>query len=289
MSILLATLVLNEMEHLPKLYEQHKDWPGLDVWVFVESADKIYAQANPTMVSPEGLSVDGTTEYLSELTSSDSNLIHIKHGRSEHSNAAQGKCSSRQRYLDVAESVKPDFIFVLDADEYYTRLAQWEISDVMHWERKDASCFAQQHIWRPPSIADQPLFQYEVVGGFWGIPHCRGWRWQPGLRYSKNHNTPETKPGKLLTSGLERYDQDSNCPKCQHLGYASSLKTREAKHHYYIARGEGADRKRAWYTVSRAAFETWEPGQALPRRAKVIKYTGNIPEVFIDGRDCPTS
>lgn len=283
MSILIGTLVLNEIEHLPQLYAQHKDWPGLDVWVFVESADKLYTQANPSMVSPEGLSVDGTTEYLLELSASDPNLIYIKHGHSEHSDEAQGKCSSRQRYLDAAEYVRPDYVFVLDADEYYTRLAQWEISDLLHWEGRAASCFTQRHIWRPSSIADQPLFQYEVTGGFWDIPHCRGWQWQPGLRYKRDHNTPETKLGELLTTDLERYDQDSECPKCQHLGYASSLKARRAKHHYYVARGEGRTDDRQYYVESRKAFEEWKPGDQLPHDAKVLPYLGPIPEVFQDG------
>src|SRR4051794_7463634 len=38
MSVLLATLCINEMEWLPRLYEQHKDWPGMAGWVFVEAA-----------------------------------------------------------------------------------------------------------------------------------------------------------------------------------------------------------------------------------------------------------
>ena len=67
MSIVLSTLCLNEMEWLDKLYAQHKDWVGLEKWIFVESADRVYAETNPDMVSSSGLSVDGTTEFLREL------------------------------------------------------------------------------------------------------------------------------------------------------------------------------------------------------------------------------
>ena len=52
MRIVLATLLLNEMEWLPKLYEQHKDWPGLCGWVFVEAADRVYANVNPEVDHP---------------------------------------------------------------------------------------------------------------------------------------------------------------------------------------------------------------------------------------------
>ena len=38
--IALATLALNEMEWLPLLWEQHRAWPGMVRWVFVEAADR---------------------------------------------------------------------------------------------------------------------------------------------------------------------------------------------------------------------------------------------------------
>ena len=35
MRIMLATMCLNEMQWLPFLFKQHKDWPGLVSWTFV--------------------------------------------------------------------------------------------------------------------------------------------------------------------------------------------------------------------------------------------------------------
>ena len=80
MKLTLCTLVLNEMEWLSKLYEQHKNWPAVEKWIFVESADRVYAETNPDMVSTKGLSTDGTTEFLDELARSDSRVTHIKYG-----------------------------------------------------------------------------------------------------------------------------------------------------------------------------------------------------------------
>lgn len=281
MSLCLCTLILNEAEHLPKLYEQHRDWPGMLRWVFVESADRAYADANPDLVTPEGLSVDGTTELLEQITRDDSRVIHIKHGFSDHPDPAQGKCAARSRYLTAADEVEPDFLYVVDADEFYCRDAQERIEPLM--QKKgiyNAWCFRQRHIWQPPSIRNEPLFALEVVGGFWAIPHCRGWRWQSGLRYASNHNTPETADGVRLDRQLCHYEAVLGASECVHLGFASSKQMRTAKNRYYIQRGEGKTDHRAWYVMSRACFETWRPGKKLPRGAQVVSYTGPIPEAF---------
>jgi len=52
MSVLIGTICLNEMQWLPMLYEQHRYWPDLEKWVFVEGADRVYQQTNPELVSP---------------------------------------------------------------------------------------------------------------------------------------------------------------------------------------------------------------------------------------------
>ncbi len=90
MSIQLNTLCLNEMEWLPRLYEQHRDWHGMGHWVFVEAADRAYAEANPDMVSKDGLSIDGTSEWLADLAKRDDRVIYIPHGFTGHENPAQG-------------------------------------------------------------------------------------------------------------------------------------------------------------------------------------------------------
>jgi glycosyltransferase involved in cell wall biosynthesis len=283
MSVVLGTLVLNEMQWLPKLYEQHKDWPGLRKWVFVESADRVYAETNSSLVAPGGLSVDGTTEFLQELAKRDDRVVHIKHGFCSAADPAQGKCEARSQYLIEADKVTPEYVIVLDADEFYMRAYQANLPHVMNrFASKTAFVFRHREIWHPVSVAAEPLFQYEVTGGFWAIPYCRCWRWFPGLRYAKNHNTPETAGGELLDASLKRMELDPHGPFFIHMGFAAYPLYRKAKNNYYVARGEGVTDRRQWYTESRALWETWRPGDTLPRGAQVIPYTGPIPEAFLE-------
>lgn len=288
MRIVLGTLCLNEMEWLPTLYEQHKDWPGLVKWVFVEAADRVYAESNPQLVSHDGLSTDGTTEFLWKLSLRDPQVVHVRHGftGSVTESPAQGKCEARSRYLAEAESVEPDLIGVLDADEFYCRDDQSQVGELVGGLAPySAFCFRHREIWRPPVLVRRPLFEAEVVGGFWAIPYCRWWRWSPGLRYGRNHNTPQRPDGSLLDDAMIRLDRqpevgEHRFPQMIHLGFAASLATRQAKHAYYRARGEGRTDKRGWYVASRAAWESWRPGRSLPRRAHVVPYQGPIPEAF---------
>lgn len=283
-SIVLCTLVLNEIEWLAHLYDQHHNWPGMLRWIFIESADRVYAETNPGMVSANGLSTDGTTEFLLRLADQDKRVTHVPFGFSTHGNPAQGKCSSRSAYLRLADKVGPAFLFVLDADEFYSRADQHRILDIMAWSSKKYTgfCFRHRHPWRPPSLKHECRFAHEVTGGFWDIPLCRGWRWQHGLVYQTNHNTPETQKGQLLDRSLLRLDRAVETPECIHMAFASNVRARQAKHRYYAARGEGRVDFRGWYVESRAAFETWAPGDSLPRGAKIIPYTGPVPECFAD-------
>lgn len=278
MKLCLCTLALNEMQWLPSLWEQHRAWPGVDLtWIFVESADRVFAETNPDLVTYDGLSTDGTTDYLGELARVNPRVLHIPHGLACHPDPAQGKCAARQRYLDAAEKVQPDFLLVLDADEFHTRADQEGIVKTFQVHpRVTGFSFHQRHVWRPPVVADLPLFSYEVRGGFWSIPHVRGWRWQRGLRYVSNHNTPETAGGRRLDLQLRRFAS----PQCIHLGFAASAESRRSKHAYYEARGEKVDARRAWYCESRASWEKWRPGDTLPRGAEVVPWTGDVPEVF---------
>lgn len=280
-SVALCTLCLNEMQWLPKLYQQHKDWPGLSRWVFVESADSVYAQTNPALASSQGLSVDGTTEFLNELSKSDDRIVHIPYGFCAHPDPAQGKCIARSQYLTSADEVQPKYLIVLDADEFYTYQHQRLIITYADtYTGYNALVLKHRDIWKPPTVPDLQLFSREAVGGFWDIPYCRVWRWFPGMSYYTNHNTPELPSGKLLDIRLKRLDSRSSAPMMIHMGFASEHKYRTAKNNYYIARGEGRVDHRGWYTESRAAWETWTPETVLPRGAKVIPYTGPIPEVF---------
>jgi len=279
----LCTLVINEMEWLPKLREQHKDWPGMVKHVFVEAADALYASTNPGMVTADGLSTDGTTEFLERLAREDDRVIHVRHGFCGNLDPAQGKCAARQRYLDEAEKVKPGMLVVLDADEFWTKRAQLGAGELLAGgARWQGYYLRHREVWRPPVYLDSiaPLFWQEVKGGFWDIPYCRVWRWQPGLRYDGNHNTPKSRTGVPLDKIAKRCERDACAPEFCHLGYASALKNRQAKNAYYVARGEGVNDHRGWYVQSRAAWEKWQPGDKLPRGAEVVPWTAEIPEVF---------
>lgn len=284
MSVLLATLCLNEMEWLPHLYAQHRDWPELDSWVFVEAADRAYAAVNPHMVSAAGLSTDGTTEYLQTLASRDHRVQYIPHGFSANEDSAKGKIEARQRYMEIASQVRPDFVIVLDADEFYTRRDQ---AALLKWMRRysehDGFIFPKREIWRPPSIANLKLFGYEVVDGFWGIACCHWWRWSEGVHYGDCHNTPSYANGRPLNDrmiDLRDHFRPVHLPQLIHLGYAANKRCRLAKNAYYAHRGEAVDPKRSWYVRSRSAWSTWRPGSKLPDDARVIDYTGPVPEIF---------
>lgn len=283
--LVLATLALNEMEWLPKLVEQHIAWRGVEVmqWCFVEAADAVYKSVAPEMVSPQGLSVDGTTEFLEQLAKDDPRVAHVRHGHcGSLSDRANGKAAARQRYLDLAERFRPDYLICLDADEMYTHDDQFRVVEHMLARPGDqAFSFAIRHPWRPPSLAGEPLFRLDVRGGFWSMPHCHWWRWSSGLRYGASHNGPET-PGGLQLNRLSPRNPPpgSGGPEMIHMAFSSSMKSRAAKHAYYRARGEDRERRRKWYCESRSAWESWREGDPLPHGAEVVPYDGPVPECF---------
>ncbi|HYE70429.1 MAG TPA: glycosyltransferase [Aquabacterium sp.] len=289
MSVLLATLALNEMEWLPKLVEQHRSWPGLAAWVFVEAADAAYARANPDLVSNAGLSVDGTTEFLEQLAAENPLVKHIKYGTSHGFDGApeKGKCGARQAYLDVAEQVQPKYVVSIDADEFYTHADQRRLVEVMdaHPDH-DAFIFNRREIWRPPLCASMALMSYEVIGGFWGIPCCHWWRWRAGMNHRACHNTPSDAEGTPLNERLldtrEQQAAGIDMPEMIHFGFAATARFRLAKNAYYAQRGEVRDPKRRWYVESRGAWARWHAGKKLPRNAEVVPYAGPVPECFAD-------
>lgn len=276
--IALATLCLNEDEWLLSNYLQHKDWPGLCAWIFVEGADYVYKCANPSMVSPAGLSVDNTTRLLADIANRDDRVRNIPFGvaGNQFTAVAQNKCILRNAYLSALERLAasegaPDYLIVIDADEFWPHSSQAMVASVADtFPNHTAFDFRRREIWRPPS-SRSGLFDMEVRGGYWDIPHTRVWRWQPGLSYSE-HNTP----GQLH----RRLVQLHNCSiEYCHLGFAS-MRGRAAKHRYYESRGEGRTDHRGWYVECRRAWETWERGDPLPHGARVIKYDGPVPEIF---------
>lgn len=277
--IMLATLCLNEMEWLPLLYEQHKSWPGLVSWVFVEGADAAYASANPHMVS-DGFSVDGTSEYLEGLLRTNSKAWYIPHGLFSHASPDLGKAVARSRYLEHADEVRPDYIVILDADEMYTHAHQLLLNNVVRRDPNSQGwAFHQREIWRPPSIADHSLLSWEVIEGLWRMTHCHCWRWNRGMRYINSHIYPSLPNGHTLNCEMARLEYVPGMPQYVHLGWASQARTRLAKTRYYTARGEGQGDGRAKWMECRRAWEGWSPSDSLlPHGARVVPYTGPIPE-----------
>lgn len=291
----IATLVLNEMQWLPRLYQQHKDFPGLVKWVFVESADAEYAKSNPELVTERGLSIDGTSSFLQELERNDERIRYIPFGTSSHKDKAQGKCPARNAYLDALDDCELDYLLLLDGDEFWLRKHQNILTEYVSFfkDRFDSFTFPHREVWHPPYLKEQklkyPLFTYEIQGGFWSILICRVWRYQYGMRYTTNHNTPAHPNGRLLAN-LQDYRQLERSrltilregqPEMIHLGFASEPWMRKAKNKYYEDRGEKVDPRRHRYTISRAMWLEWEPQIELPN-ARVVPYAGEIPEAFLE-------
>lgn len=280
MRIALATLCLNEMEWLPKLIAQHRDWPGLAGWVFVEAADRVYAAANPGDVTTDGLSTDGTTGFLSDVARLVPKVSHLRFGFTGGSDPSQGKIEARNAYCRALDEIDPDWLIVLDADEFYALQHQANITRMLSDLAEIPVLLNQRHVWRPPSISARPLFKLEAVRGYWGVPHLRIWPWRRGSRYVDNHNYLMGPRGEDLRSKMMRL-MSAPIAECVHLGFASSARTRRSKHRYYVARGEGAGDGRQKYVECREAWETWTPGAKLPHRANVIPYEGPVPEAFL--------
>jgi hypothetical protein len=242
--------------------------------VFVEAADEVYSKVSPELVTKHGLSVDGTSDFLGALAAEDERVTYIPHGISRHpTDPSLGKVMARQRYMDELERVKPDLLVILDADEFYCRDDQQLVVDQLSRMSEQFACFEFTHIWHPASLSNEPLFSQEIVGGFWKMRHMKGMKWTPGLRYTDCHQNPHRPDG--LTE-MARFDE----PHCLHMAFASEVKKRATKHRYYEMRGEMWDRQRQWYVASRRVFETWKPGDPLPRGVMVKDYKGKIPEVF---------
>lgn len=288
----LCSLLINEEEWIEKNYNQHKDWPGLAKWVFVHGADKVYGETNPERVTKDGLSIDKTGEILDSIAQRDPRVMVIHHGWMSHTDRAKCKVEGRNRYIEVAEEVKPSYLIIVDLDEFYTKQDQAKLTVLMDRFRSYQSfTFPRREIWRPPSCIAQPLFSQEVVGGFWAIPCCHWWRWSPGMHYDDCHNTPKNAQGRYLNDkmlplhmGGARIQEE--VPQLIHMGFAARREDRLAKNAYYSARGERRDRLRRWYVDSRSCWEEWEPGDILPRDAQVIPYLGPVPECFREDTEC---
>ena len=282
--VVLAAIVLNEEEFLSQWIDQHMGWPGLEAMVVVEGSTLIYGERNPDAVSVEGLSMDGTSRLLRLAEAKyPGKFIYVPFGWADGPQAQQ-KRTLRDAYCEVADTIDPDLLIVLDGDEFYTYRDQERIltlvretPDYLSWR------LAQRHVWRPPSIYDEELFQHEVVGGYWDVPHCRVWNWMKGSRYLDNHNLLSHVDRPFDAADMFEAQRWDGTPECLHLGFARAPEHRMRTNAYYVARGEGQEKglvKRGKYVDCRSAWETWETGKELPHGSRVIPYQGPIPEVY---------
>ncbi len=191
----------------------------------------------------------------------------------------------------MANEKHPEFVWICDADEFYTKFAQKHIHKKM-WHLQSqfpnkytGFIFGLRSMWRPPSMADQPLCKYEAVGCLWSVIICRGWLWMPGMQYLHDHNSPCDADGVSLNRSMARLDNSNPRLDCLHMGYTSAIKTREAKRAYYEHRGEGKVDHRQKYVDCRRAYENYKFGDELPHGARVVEYVGDVPECFLDGSE----
>lgn len=283
MKLALCTLCFNEAPNIAACHRNHRHWPGRFKHVFVEGFDPLYQLANPQMVSQFGTSIDGMVEILADIEACDHHSQYIPIGRMQHPTSfEQHKCVGREAYLRALDwphvDSSPDWIAVIDADEFYSPHSQEEITRQLEDLPDHVTCAVvpQIHLWRPPSIANQPI-QYQVTGGYWSVPHTRFWRWCDGLTYMPtgiphSHNWP-------AKEGEQRYRIENGAVlknvHCVHTGFAGDRKRYEADLRYYLERNES--HTRAMYMACRAAWLTWKPGDELPAGAKVLPYEGWIP------------
>lgn len=278
--IVLASIVLNEAEFIPRSLEQHLDWPGLVQWVFVEGATRIYGARNPDAVTPGGLSTDATGDLLLQASRVSELITYVPFGWADGPEGQQ-KRTLRNAYCEIADRFDADLLIVVDGDEFYSKADQAKIAQhVLRNPDFDAWIYPQRHLWRPPSIAEQDPMAFEVTGGYWAIPHTRVWRLVKGARYEENHNHL-TYPGKQAKQNRVWRPKNGD-PECIHLGFARDGEHRARTNAYYVARGEGSEDgfNRQWYVDCRSAWETWTPEDGLPHGAEVVPYEGPVPEVL---------
>jgi len=277
--VVITMIVLNEMEFLEKNIKQHLSWPGLQQIIIVEGSTKTYGATNPHVVSPQGLSTDGTTEYLIQLAEENPLITYIPYGWTS-GPLAQGKKELRNAYCQEIKKYNPYIFVAIDADEFYCYGDQIKINEVVRINPKYESWLFPLHdVWKPPQMADTELFKWKVIGGYWRVPHTKVWKWSPGTRYLLDHIHP-SRPGGVPK---KTYRIKGISPACIHLGFARDPGHRKRTNAYYVARGEGKEKtgkNRQTYVDCRGSWETWTSGQKLPHGGQVIPYTYQKPEIL---------
>ena len=156
MEIVACWKVINEVQWLKCSMDSVYDFA--DRLVIVEGCDKFMRQAIGERVTPEGLSIDGTTQVVENYPDRDKKITHLKVGfvegdESDLWNAYLGECSVG------------DWCWSIDGDEVYPRVQAQKMVDLMKCGQYLTIRINLHNLWHE--------FDQRIVGGGWNTVHER--------------------------------------------------------------------------------------------------------------------
>lgn len=214
------TIVLNGLDHLRRIFDEMEK--AFERWVIVEGvalntgSTSWCREVQASCCTSDGLSVDGTTEFLGKRAPGDTHVMHVPypfHNKDEMVNAAVNVIEEHE-YGD-----RPYHLWQIDVDE------QWIADQMESAERGleesggDCGMF----------LTDHYVGKNLVARGAWGegnkLPYRRLWKWH-GQRFA-THEPPVLEGGNgtevLLPQRFEHYsywDRKDVEFKEQFYGYA---------------------------------------------------------------------
>jgi glycosyltransferase involved in cell wall biosynthesis len=256
-----GVIAVNEEEYLSYCLKGIYGWDHCHEIIVVEGAVEKYPSKN---VTSEGHSTDKTIEIIQNFRDPEGKIKLVTQNKKW-----QDKMYQRNQY---ATRISGDWLFVVDADEFYTEEDLEQLAKEMSIPNVDLLSFS-----RPEGIIH---FWYgldrQVRGGYWDVPHQRIYRYVPGLKYTDNHNHPYM--GNIRTDHITGAKRKTSRITCYHTGFCKKRKNMRDKQDFYYNRGE--KQSRSMYSDCREAWFDWVPGKELPHKAQVLPYKGPIPEVL---------
>lgn len=272
----ICIIALNEAEYIQYTLQQIYDWDCCHEIIIIEGSVDLYPKTN---LSKDGLSGDGTTELIKNFPDPENKIRYV-------SGVFKDKVEQRNEY---AKRVTGTHVLVLDADEFYSQTSLEKLKqDVLNNPNAELFMFdfsqdlakrTYYHLWYN--------FQQHVVGGYWDIPHNRIYKWTEGTRYIGNDHNHPTKPDgtKLIKEEVVAIKTSA---ECIHTGFVKLVKNQKDKNDFYVNRGEGKEKDRRlrdlrqMYVNCRRAYENWTPKTILPHKARVLAFSGVLPESLLD-------
>lgn len=240
--LVLFTLLKDYQLWLSELLEQHRDFPNVIRWVFVERVpEEGRFSISQKLIREELRRLDSRVSYLQSL---DDPYDEPK----EQIRKAKNLALDEVELTAMTHHVK--YIYQLNPDEFLTRYDQMGVVDALRRACAKYLCclFRHRHIYRPNAWCEQGIFKKEIGGRPSGsLLQLRAFKYVKGMRYTTSHFWPSTPGGILYTNRLKRYDTRGNTPEIINLSH--------------VDRGELLE-------------------ESLPRSETVIPYTGSVPEVF---------